>query len=422
MLLNLDDSLIDYMNSKYLTDEEIDAFERIFQSHKNKYHFVFGSRYVLQAIARNTSLPSFVREQSMKWFKEFPLIEPNTRNKKSVINVIPSNMSFDRVDYEGNNSSFSYAINHTQFFIPLDWFTNPALLERTCLISENSSDVKFYLQLSKGISKMHHPNSDVIFSKNSGGGGTTFKVIEDKIDDQNIVLVVVDSDKIHPKSNYGDTYTNAYKAFSRLKHNSVLGFKVLSVHEKENLIPPLVYSRFTKDDEVINNSRPWQRVYNNELIYDIYNYADLKKGISAENYCAFYESLFDGSHKIVASGLHEKWDFEKEFVGTKSEFEKLVEEYRAGNCENQYLLPPLASNILDDFTLKDIHQNSVRTLEEMSKSKTVNPKKESHRKYLEEKVRLIEAFDTSLNEFHKHYLSELSERIKDWGFCNTKAI
>lgn len=90
--------------------------------------------------------------------------------------------------------------------------------------------------ISKGINKIHKRNSGVIFARSAGGGGTTFKIIEDKVKDKNIALIIVDRDKSYPTDDYGNTYKKAKETFDSYKDNWILGFEVLDVHEKENLI------------------------------------------------------------------------------------------------------------------------------------------------------------------------------------------
>ncbi|WP_214760610.1 hypothetical protein [Exiguobacterium sp. s146] len=420
MLLKLDDSLIEYIQSNQLTVEEDEALHKLFRSHDNKYHFVFGSRFLFNFLSSHPSMSTYIKRQSKKKYQKYVMLEQKTRYRHSHVIVIPSTESFSRVDNELFNENYNYSIIETIFYIPLKWFCHPAILERTCLISENSSDVNFYFQLAKGISNIYHHNSNVIFSRNSGGGGTTFKVVKDKVEDNNMSLIVVDSDKIHPDDNHGPTCNSVKKTYERFKRYSVLGLKILYVHEKENLLPPTIYGTFGKMHK--NIVEPWITIYNSELLYPLYNFADLKEGISAKNYCSFYELLFHEPCRIVAKSTTETWGFNKEFIGSKEEFEKLVVEVKNGKAENKYLLPPLASDVLEDFILKDIHLETKAQLEKIKKSPSNSLAKANHIVFLEEKLQEIESFHQNLNEFHKSYLKDLSDRINDWGFCNTDAV
>lgn len=418
MLLMLDDSLIDYINNGDLTEEDHEALEKIFTSHKNKFHFVFGSRYILRFLASNENLSTFVKNESMKKYRRFTLLNNIVGVKKTHITVVPSNCSMNRVETNVKNEIFDFSIKSTKFIIPLNYFCNPTFLERVCLIAENSSDIDFYIELAKGLSRLHFNKSNVVFSRNAGGGGTTFKVLEDKVNDKNMVLTIVDSDKIHPNDEFGKTLRQVIRSYERMKKNSIIGLHILSVHEKENLMPPRMYGVI--NPKLVEKLLPWKRLYEDGNISHMYKFCDLKEGISAINYCSFYEGLFDERNGIVSSSHENCWGYDDEFIGTKNEFESLIQEVKNKKATNKFLLPPLGEKILNDFKLSEMYKKDKENLNSMNTSiqGSVNP----HKKILENRIYEIENFQNKLNDFHKYYLNELSEHIQDWGFCYTEAI
>lgn len=422
MLLELDDSLIDYLEKNSITVEEQNALSNLFHSHLNRIHHIYGSRKIFGFLMDFKNISVDVQKSSKSIFLAYTNFIRGLSVKENKIIIVPSNYKFRREDKYINNLACKKQIMTSKFHVPLNYFNNQFMLERTSLISENSSDIDFYFQLSKGVKKLHKRTSGVIFSRSSGGGGTTFQVIEDKVKDNNIALVVIDSDKIHPNDNYGTTYKNAVKKFNQYKNDWIIGFEVLDVHEKENLIPPTVYKNLNEmPDEIIN---PWEMLYNHPLHSDLYNFADLKEGISTLNYCDFYEPLFE-IKGLISNISGENWGYLNEFIGTKEEFHELNQELKKKNKQDQikeakYLLPPLGSKILNDFSLEEIHRRIIKTIDSIQKSKTTDASALRKVTSLKETKKMIETFDSQLNCYHKEYLEQLSNIINEWGYCHNK--
>lgn len=138
------------------------------------------------------------------------------------------------------------SMNGKLFFeVPLSHFSN--FIKESIFITENSSDAKCYICLTKRAQKekfLNIPNVIKFKSLNiPGGGSETFKVYEDhSISNEALVLCICDSDKECESSYEGNTFQNVLSAEERLNEtNHITKIHVLGVREKENLIPPEYY-------------------------------------------------------------------------------------------------------------------------------------------------------------------------------------
>ena len=420
MLLEFDNSLIEYFKENQLTSIEKDALDSIFKSHKKRRHYVYGTKRFFDFMSNYSDVPSNIREYCQAFYLSHYSLSRGVQNKKSKIKIMPSNTKFSREDFKRINREFGHSLEYTIFHIPLNLFEESYILERTILISEHSSDIEFYLQLSKGIKNLHKKNSGVIFSRGAGGGGTTFKVIEDKVKDKNIALIIVDSDKKHPFDDYGNTYKKAKETFDLYKNDWVLGFEVLDVHEKENLIPPTYYKIVNEGlEEKLN---PWIELYNHPTLSHLYKFADLKSGISTSNFNDFFLPLLESKNKIVAESEANKWGYTDEFIGDKEAFKKLIKDVSLKIKNNKYILPPLGTKLLDDFSIENKYRKIQDELNEISKVAELPPSGKIKVERLKKNIDDILTLQEKLNAYHSSYLVELSDKINEWGFCNNKTL
>lgn len=148
------------------------------------------------------------------------------------------------------------------------------LSEETHLLTENLNDGQFYNILAKRHLRFKHgirTNDSICYLKRNGGGGTLGKVYEAEVKSKNhFCLAIVDSDKRHPDSKYGNTANTLTEFHNNNDHPFSEIYVMSKVTEIENLIP----NGILKDHAGENHNL--QYLTGKDL-----SYYDIKKGLTA---------------------------------------------------------------------------------------------------------------------------------------------
>ncbi|MFB8605679.1 hypothetical protein [Enterococcus casseliflavus] len=202
-------------------------------------------------------------------------------DKKNILNHIYTNHQDNKslqkqlktyIQIISSSSAFSETIldNDVRVIsLPLSYFDNQ--LNKASLITENTSDGKFYIGLSdrmKRDDKFGIPKN-VLFncSNDSGGGSQISEVFKNKVTIENrLAFSICDSDKKTKKSCHGDTAKTLQSTFEKLKkQQKACAILIPNVREKENLVLPSCYCTHSnfKHNEVLSELSKLE----NELIF-----------------------------------------------------------------------------------------------------------------------------------------------------------
>ncbi|MFJ5415333.1 hypothetical protein [Pectobacterium carotovorum] len=117
--------------------------------------------------------------------------------------------------------------------VPISFFIDSKSIQKPSVLCENPNDADFYFIIANHYRKNKKLNLQLAYDAINGGGGTTRNIFDRKIENKDLTLCILDSDKKHPKHTGGDTC----KQFSKIKNKETGMVKVIDVHEVESLIP-----------------------------------------------------------------------------------------------------------------------------------------------------------------------------------------
>lgn len=129
--------------------------------------------------------------------------------------------------------------------LPLSYFNNQ--LNKSSLITENTSDGKFYIGLTDRMKRDINFDipENILFncSNDPGGGSQISEVFKYKVIIENrLAFSICDSDKKTKESCHGDTAKTLQSTFEKLKkQKKACSILIPNVREKENLVLPSCY-------------------------------------------------------------------------------------------------------------------------------------------------------------------------------------
>lgn len=131
------------------------------------------------------------------------------------------------IEINGNHISVNYKLAKNEFFF-----------DRPFFIPEDLLDKKYFDAICKH-EQLHIHNSTLKtlnydFRKDHGGGGKTYDLFIERINEGSPILVILDSDKKTPTSSFGGT-ADKFLADDVNKKLENYFFLILNVHEMENL-------------------------------------------------------------------------------------------------------------------------------------------------------------------------------------------
>lgn len=194
----------------------------------------------------------------------------NNKDKEEILNHIYANHQDNKslqkqlktyIRIISSSSAFSEDIldnNVRVIALPLSYFDNQ--LNKTSLITENTSDGKFYIGLTDRMKRDDNFDipKNILFncSNDSGGGSQISEVFKNKVTIENrLAFSICDSDKKTKESCHGDTAKTLQSTFEKLKkQKKACSILIPNVREKENLVPPSCYRSHSnfKHNEVLS--------------------------------------------------------------------------------------------------------------------------------------------------------------------------
>lgn len=253
-------------NECILDDKSAPYLDNLFLSHKYGKHIIaLENRTIvgkmLLKIYENDNIISRVIENIYKQ-------ETDSKNLLKLVNT------YIRINPIGSAYKKNVNDNLTIFEIPVNYFDDQ--INGCNLVSENSLDIDFYKNLLTKIQteqKLNIPPK-IKFSIEDipGGGSDTSSIFENKaIYEKKITYLVCDSDIERDSEQYKE-HSVAKKIIETqinmdARVGSISGYHILSVREKENLIPPSYYLKHSafQNNVVLNKLKSLENTEFEEL-------------------------------------------------------------------------------------------------------------------------------------------------------------
>ncbi|PPC73936.1 hypothetical protein C4K68_27825 [Pokkaliibacter plantistimulans] len=239
------------------TEYKLSAISNLLLSFSEKKHVIWFSLELLNF------LESQKEDFSSSQLKIINAMKSFSRETKGEINKYKSKIV---LKFEEKNIDL---IENENRLIGYGYFQDSAFIQPTHLISENETDCEIY-QCAAQMSLIKNGNQKIFSTKfrpAHGGGSTTFDVFSRILQQKELHVGFVDSDKKHPKGALGST-ADRFKKDNKTPFGEL---KILRSHELENIIPIRVL-KSTDKDEI--------RLIDFLIRKDALKYYDLKEGMT----------------------------------------------------------------------------------------------------------------------------------------------
>lgn len=399
MLIYLDKSLVEKFQQQKHTESELLYLERIFYSHINSQHYVFFDRKSLEFFRNFTELSQTIRAYLNIIALKYTTIASYLNDIRFKIKVV------DKSDY------FKKNINNEKidFNVSLDYFENPRVLESSKLITENMDDCNFYKEILS-VYKKKPPKSLFGFDmdSNDGNGQGIIKSFNDKIERQNNIITIVDSDKKQMSDANGYTAQSMLRVYEMSKDTSITACHVLNVHEKENLVPFQIYHLKQRGN---NTLRKLELISRDEKFYDFLYFFDYKEGVHTDNYLEIYKNILDIEGILEICGKDTDM-----FYGSQKEFIEYIKRRSQDKItyKKLYIIKPVGDNLLRDFNFNSLEQKAIERLEMVE---NLNQVPEYEKEKFRRIINICENFFEFLLPYQKESLEEICETLLCWGLC-----
>lgn len=271
MIIMIDDNYVDYLEDPAFTcnSDDIMYLMNLLISRKRGFNFIVASRRTLQLIGNAFKLPDEFNAILNKIYLEQTFFSHVLRRMRVRINIVSPKGVRGLLNHEGI----------TSLNVTLHEFHERELDKQANFIAENIYDIDVYESFIKSYLKSKGMrNVSLHFKKIIGGGSTSELVIAEQKKIQNgFNLCILDSDKLSPTSEFGDTYKKASIAGSDADNLILIPTKS---RELENIIPLSTLDAFFKTKANRIKLQKYKRLLGLNLSGEsILKYLDFKKGI-----------------------------------------------------------------------------------------------------------------------------------------------
>lgn len=237
-------------------------------------HYFFIKKSLLEKLYKNNDLGCYAQTIYEKLFQ-------NSVQDLSVQETI--NIRLKIVGVNGN----SITVSKDCIVISLDIALELNFSKKVNLLCENLSDCKFF----ELITKIYMNNKELQKAKCnvkllSGGGGTTYTIYEECINDKEITFLIVDTDVKYHGAAKGGTLKKLKEKEKEKEENifkKLVEISELNMHEVENLIPLKLIKAFYDNSEgeadKENTIMILEKMKNIDGEDNPLNYFDMKNGI-----------------------------------------------------------------------------------------------------------------------------------------------
>ncbi|MFM5448029.1 hypothetical protein ACET9C_01550 [Aeromonas veronii] len=275
MIITIDDNYVDYLKAPNFTcsADEVIYLMHLLLSRKRGFNFIVASRQTLQLINNTFKLSNELSAILNKIYSEQTLLGHVLKRMNVRINIVSPQGARGLIKHHGISS-----LNVT-----LHEFYERELDKQANFIAENIYDIDVYESFIKSYLKSKEIRGvNLHFKKIIGGGSTSELVIAEQKKTQNgFNLCILDSDKLSPTSDFGDTYKKAYLA-GRDADNLIL--IPTKSRELENIIPLSTLDVFFKTKANKIKVQKYKTLLPLNLHGEsILKYLDFKKGVRKLN-------------------------------------------------------------------------------------------------------------------------------------------
>lgn len=388
MLIYLSDDVVKGYDKNTLENHQSSIIDEILSSHTLGTHFVYGSGQVLRYFSTSGKVSERTRTIYKSIYHNRPTIEPYLQsiNHKIIVNI-----QDPIIKRKGN---FEVEVN-------LDFFRLTNSLQRVLIISEDIEDCNFYGSITERLKLINSDLLKLTYETVNGGGDRTADNFDEKaIDKKYITYTILDSDKKFEGDTTGNTYNKVLKKFNEKDEETLAKLHLLTVHEKENLISPIIYSTLNVDKQVV---KILSEISINEDVVNFLKYLDLKEGLHSLNYHSYYDNLVNflidnnllgntfGTFNGTLADLHTELNKIKKLTKEKREAAKF------------FIIKPLSSNPLNRF---DINKQILTCRNNLSITKNAYEREKNKKK-----LSLLINFDKALLEFQKDDINKITSDI-----------
>lgn len=230
MLIIIDDSIEVHLE-RLVTDRRfLECIDNLLIAHRKGLHIISGSlgaiRALIRAFNKRSELVGVLRKIAAQGYERSALIAAVTDYIVVQARDTPS------IVKEGRAGRSAYCV-------PFTYFTSFSSVSASCLVAEDSDDVKLYISVIEAYMffKARVLQGLTYQVKGVGGGGSS---TADQFRDRAVegpTLAVVDSDRKHPQGGLGSTALAIERIAASIKERTVSDVEVLKCHELENIIP-----------------------------------------------------------------------------------------------------------------------------------------------------------------------------------------
>ena len=407
MLIVLDENIIEDVD-----EQTIQALQNIVDCIKNNRHIIYASRNLFKKLSTMEQLAPFNR----RFYKTLSKKVTQYGALKDKFNT------YMRVVKNLNKIEFSSEDKKNIYTVPISFLSDSANLQKTRLVCEDLSDCKFYASLTQFIMKQKNMRGELAF-ENINGGGTNISetYLENLKSNSSPCIVIADSDKINTCSELGKTALELTNIYEKHFKEHITTMHILSVRERENLIPPYIYYNLeTESNKKIHCS----------ILVDIFNqsketylYGDIKSGlkiddIQVKKYIRNQLNDMLNEDFTVEDLINQTTSIRKYFPD--SALAAVLEEF----CEATKTDPKkrLLMGVRNTFTkfhqkiLNNELQNDIEQKKELIKAQNISSKTlEKEINELEETENEILCIINNLPTEFKQYWSDIAELCYQWG-------
>ncbi len=232
MLISIDSSVVDDGDENTWDKETVEALEYLATARREGKHIVMANRKTLKKIAQCSRLSEFSRNIYHKLYND-------STQFYSYLSAVTKYIEIVNPCYEPEVLSDS---DKEIIKVPPRFFNDSESVQKTILLCENSDDAVFYETIAKVYLRWKRINAQIKCDRRGGGGSTiSSEYINIQKLNKRFCLCIVDSDKIAPNGNLGDTASRLRKSDDPTCIKTQIF--ILHCRESENLIPNSILSK-----------------------------------------------------------------------------------------------------------------------------------------------------------------------------------
>lgn len=270
----------------------IDAIENILKAFSERKHIVLASSNLFDKIKKNNKFSGKVRNAASvakQYHRELTaLIKHNYVNLYIQIDLAKK----DSFEFDDKDEK-------SVFISGYSYFSDSLTTQNTSFIGEDLDDPDFYIYIGEFYIKTNAELSMCALSSCSahGGGSQTYKKYKKLLKDKRLCYCIVDSDKKHPFSSFGNTCKALFKKanfknvnFKQARKSEYSRFdqfgqvRILEVHEVECIIPIKILAKIVEEKKPEAQTNTIKRLEKMiEKGSDIRKYLDHKEGLTKQD-------------------------------------------------------------------------------------------------------------------------------------------